>query len=178
MKTAEVFAATLWVAVLCGCASEKQKRAQFFEPQQKASPSAKSKKDAKPPPFSRLEAETAIGEAVVLRFSRDASSQLKTAVGTVFVAFGTANEDPNAEFLRKFESQKLRALPISAAARSAHNTWIDKQTGTRGVALRIERIDLVDYYNARVPCSWSADPSGELPLIYQVSWKRGKWVVL
>ena len=107
-----------------------------------------------------------------------ALSRLKTAVSTVFVAFSTSNEDPNTEFLRKFENQKIRALPISAAARSDNNTWIDKRTGARGIALRIERIDLIDFYNARVPCSWSADPSGELPLIYQVSWKRGKWVVL
>ena len=178
MKFSEICSLMLLAAVLSGCATEKGKRAEFFDPQQKVPQSAKDKKNAKPPPFTRFEAESAIGEAVILRFARDASAHLKTAVGTVFVAFSTANEDPNTEFLRKFENQKLRAMPISAAKRSETNTWVAKQTGTRGVALRIERIDFDGFYNVRVPCSWSADPSGEFPLLYQLSWKNGKWVVL
>lgn len=178
MKSVNVFTWTLLIAFLCGCASEARKRAEFYMPNQPAITGSSRKKNAPAAPFSRAEAETAICEAVVLRFAHDASVQLKTAPGTVFVELTPNKLDPDPEFLGRFASTKFRVAPISAAARSEDNRLIEKQTGKPGVSLRIERVDWLDRYNVEVPFAWSVGADNELVFFYRLAWKKGKWIVL
>ncbi|MBI2947536.1 MAG: hypothetical protein HYY23_07810 [Verrucomicrobia bacterium] len=179
MRLTKIVAACALIVSLAGCMTEKRKRAEFFAAQETVRKPPKDQKSQPPPPFTREEAEDAICETVIARFARDASARSKTDAEVVFVGLTPTNLDPNPGFLRKFERRKPAVLPISAAARSDDNHWIEKTSGKRGVVLRIERIDWDGFYTVRVPYVWSAGSSShEHAESFQLSWKRGRWVVL
>ena len=178
MKSLKILSWILLIGLVGGCASEKRKRAEFFGPKDATSSAAKRKEKQQAPPFSRAEAEDAICEAVTRRFARDASNQLKTPVKVVFLSLSPSKREPDTVFLSRFGKNGPRALPVSAAVWSAENSLVEKQTGDRGVLLRVERVDWLDYYSVQVPCAWSADASNELTFVYKLTWKRGQWTVL
>lgn len=179
MNLNRIFAAMLLGTLLAGCASEKAKRAEFFAQNGTVREAPKNKK-IQPPPFTRAEAEEAICELVIVRFAHDASAWRKTGAAVIFVGLTPNHLDPEPGFLRKFESRKIAILPSSAAARSEDNKWIDKSSGKRGVTLRIDGIDWRDFYHVQVAYAWSVDSSAgtEQTSILQLSWKKGRWIVL
>jgi len=178
MRLTRSVIASLLIAGLVGCMTEKRKRAEFFAQQEDTSgkpPKAKVKQ-SQPPPFTRAEAEDAIVEAVIVRFVREAS-QLKPVAEAIFVGFTPANADPNPGYLKRFEKLKTPVFPISSAARVDDGGWIDKASGKRGVVLRIERIDWDGFYAVRVPYVWAANAGNEHAAFFPLVWKRGRWVV-
>lgn len=177
MKGSRAFTGLLATAILCGCVSEKTKRAEFFAPTMTSADLAKQKKRSLKPPFSRAQAEDEICEAIVRRFARDASSRLRTSSGLVFLGLTEGRMDPDASFLGRFADNRLDVFPISAAAYSPENWIIDSETKKRGAALVIERVDWIDFYHADVPCLWAAEKSKELLFSYKLAWKNGKWSV-
>ena len=150
MKSLKILSWILLIGLVGGCASEKRKRAEFFGPKDVTPSASKRKEKQQTPPFSRAEAEDAICEAVTRRFARDASSQLKAPVKVVFLSLSPSKLDPDPVFLSRFGKSGPRALPVSAAVRSAANALIEKQSGDRGVLLRVERVDWMDYYSVQV----------------------------
>jgi hypothetical protein len=179
MKDPKAF---VWISslafVLFGCASDKSKNADFFAPKMTAEDVAKQKKRPQQPPFSRTEAEAEICEAVIRRFARDAAAELKSPVGVVYIGFSDRRSDPDAAFLRRFASDKLRVLPASAAPKSANSGLVDQESGKRAAILTIQKVDWVDYDNAEVSSSWSANGSKELAFLYQTVRKKKKWSVI
>jgi hypothetical protein len=160
-----------------GCVSDQAKRADFFAPKQSASDAAKQKERPSKPPFTRSEAENEICGSVVRRFAEDASLELKTSLGVVFLGLTENRLDPQARLLQRFGSNRLRVLPASSASRSANDWVIEKESGKRGAILTIKSVDWLDYENVQVACSWSAEGSKELVFLYQLTRKNKKWSV-
>ena len=177
MRLSEALIIGFALACLAGCATERSKRDEFFAPKETVTQTKKGKKNQQPPPYTRDEAETAICEAVVLRFTRDASVREKEPVNRVFVGFTTDNVDPAPRFIERFRSQKIQVLPASAGSKSEDKGGTEAKAGKRSVSLRIDRIDWGDFYNVRVPCFRSARPGEGVDFTYPLSWKRGKWIV-
>ncbi|MBI4662066.1 MAG: hypothetical protein HY735_24860 [Verrucomicrobia bacterium] len=178
LRSAQTIVFIFLIAVLAGCASEARKRSEFFAPKESSEMAQRRKKEPRPPPYTRAAAEDAICEAVVRRFAEDAAGRLQTPVALVFVAFTPSRLDPDPGFLKRFTSKKLQARPFSSATRSEPNQLIEKGTGERGVSLRIDRVDWLDYYNVEVPCSWSPDASSDVAFFYRLGFRKGKWILL
>jgi hypothetical protein len=160
-----------------GCVSDQDKRADFFAPRQSASDAAKQKKNPSKPPFSRSDAEDEICGSVIGRFAEDASAELKTSLGVIFLALTENRLDPQARLLQRVGNKRVRVLPASAASRSANNWIVEKESGKRGVILTIKSVDWLDYDNVQVACSWSAEGTKELVFLYQLTRKNKKWSV-
>lgn len=177
MKQKTILSGMLLAVFMSGCASEADKRAEFFSPQMPTGAAAKTKKAPAKPPFTRAEAERAIGDVVVHRFALDSSGELKAPVDIVFLSIGPNRGDPDTAFLKHVTGKNPKVLPSSAAVRSRENLFVEEKTGKRGIPLRIERVEWIDYYQVQVDCSWLPNAGKELSFVYQLAWKKGKWEI-
>jgi hypothetical protein len=157
---------------LCGCRSDNS---DYFLPPSTTSTSPRKKKSPPPPAPSRALAEVAISEAVLRRFTQDASEMLKTKPKEVFLGVTAARVDPDPGFLSRLTGKGLRVLPYSASKISGETNVV--AAAQRGLLLTIERIDWLDLYNVQVPCSWSVVGGETRYFSYLLQWNKKKWIM-
>ena len=120
--------------------------------------------------------EAALREAVFRHmFGKNASGQQENA-GVFCLAF-EKDADPPAAFLARFRDLKIPVRPSSGCTRSASKGVVDRATGARGLAFRIDSVLLKGADHAEVEGGYYEAGLSASGNLYTLARKDGRWGV-
>lgn len=119
-------------------------------------------------------------EAVFRYLFEDDGCGCASVVSVYFLSFGSSkmtDADPPSQFMTRFRGHELQVRPVSQSTSDVARGVCDKETGERGIILRVGRVVWMSGTEIQVRGGYYSNGVSAATSLYQATLEDGRWEV-